>query len=86
MTIRSQKLLVGCVYRHPDDYSFYNKFYYCLGRITKGRNNVVILGDLNSDLLARGYEGRRLSRILGSLDLHNVMKEPTRVTKNIYHD
>ena len=86
MTIRSQKLLVGCVYRPPDDYSFYNKFYYCLGRITKGRNNVVILGDLNSDLLARGYEGRRLSRILGSLDLHNVMKEPTRVTKNIYRD
>jgi len=81
MTIRSQKLLLGCVCRPPDDYSFYNKFCYCLKRITKGRKNVVILGDLNSDLLARGYEGRRLSRILGSLDLHNVMKEPARVTK-----
>ena len=41
----------------------------------------MILGDLNSDLLARGYEARRLSRILGSLDLHNVIKDPTRVTE-----
>ena len=81
MKIRSQKLLLGCMYELPDDYSFYNKFYNCLERITKRRKNVAMLGDLNSDPLARGYEGRRVSRILGSLDLHNVIKEPTRVTE-----
>ena len=42
---------------------------------------MVILGDFNSDLIAKGYEGRRLLRILGSHDLHNVIKEPTRVTE-----
>ena len=41
---------------------------------------MVIVGDLNSDLIAKGYEGRRLLRILGSLDLHNVIKDPTRTT------
>ena len=40
----------------------------------------MILGDLNSDLIAKGYEGRRLLRILGSFDLHNVIKDPIRTT------
>ena len=40
----------------------------------------MILGDLNSDLIANGYEGRRLLGILGSLGIHNVIKDPTRTT------
>lgn len=80
VTIKSQKLLLGCVYRPPDDYSFYNKFYSLLEHSVRNRKNVVILGDLNSDLIAKGYEGRRLLRILGSFDLHNVIKDPTRTT------
>ena len=80
VTMKSQRLLLGCVYRPPDDYSFYNKFYSLLEHSLRNRKNVVILGDLNSDLIAKGYEGRRLLRILGSLDLHNVIKDPTRTT------
>ena len=80
VTIKSQKLLLGCVYRPPDDYSFYNKFYTLLEHSLRNRKNVVILGDLNSDLITKGYEGRRLLRILGSLDLYNVIKDPTRTT------
>lgn len=72
LTIRSQKVLIGCFYRAPDDYGFYNKFYNSMEGIVKKRKNVVILGDFNSDLLTRGYEGRRLLRIHGSHDLHNV--------------
>lgn len=44
------------------------------------RKNIVILDDLNSDLITKGYEGRRLLRILGSFDLHNVIKDLTRTT------
>ena len=80
VTIKSQKLLLGCVYRPPDDYNFYNKFYSLLEYSVRNRKNVVILGDLNSDRIAKGYEGRRLLRILGSFDLHNVIKDPTRTT------
>ena len=80
VTMKSQKLLLGCVYRPPDDYSFYNKFYSLLEHSLRNRKNVVILGDLNSDLIAKGYEGRRLLRILSSLDLHSVIKDPTRTT------
>ena len=40
----------------------------------------MILDDLNSDLITKGYEGRRLLRILGSFDLHNVIKDLTRTT------
>ena len=80
VTMKSQKLLLGCVYRPPDDYTFYNKFYSLLEDSVRNRKNVVILGDLNSDLIAKDYEGRRLLRILGSFDLHNVIKDPTRTT------
>ena len=27
VTVNAQKLLLGCVYRPPDDYTFYNKFH-----------------------------------------------------------
>ena len=50
------------------------------GRHTIHRKNIVILDDLNSDLITKGYEGRRLLRILGSFDLHNVIKDLTRTT------
>ena len=50
------------------------------GRHTIQRKNIVILDDLNSDLITKGYEGRRLLRILGSFDLHNVIKDLTRTT------
>ena len=50
------------------------------GRQTIHRKNIVILDDLNSDLITKGYEGRRLLRILGSFDLHNVIKDLTRTT------
>jgi len=80
VTVNSQKLLLGCVYRPPDDYTFYNKFHSLLEHCARNRKNVVILGDLNYDLIAKDYEGRRLLRILGSFDLNNVVKDPTRTT------
>lgn len=77
VTVNSQKLLLGCVDRSQDDYTFYNKCHSPLEHCARNRKNVVILGDLNSDLIAKDYEGRRLLRTLGSFDLNNVIKDPT---------
>lgn len=35
MTIRSQTVFLGCMYRSSDNYSFYNKLYYSLELITE---------------------------------------------------
>ena len=49
--IRSQRLLVGCIYRPPDFGGFYDIFPPILERISVNRNNVIFTGDLNSNML-----------------------------------
>ena len=50
------------------------------------RNNILILGDLNSDLLFRGkapkdtYLGRKLLKVLNSFNMENIINKPTRIT------
>ena len=50
------------------------------------RNNILILGDLNSDLLFRGktpedtYLGRKLLKVLNSFNMKNIINKPTRIT------
>ena len=64
---QSQTWLIGCVYRPPDKHSFYTIFDDMLAKIWMKRKNIVILGDLNSDLLMKGkskedtYLGRRFT-------------------------
>lgn len=41
ITVKSQKLLLGCVYRPSDDYDFYNKFYTLLDTIRDKKNLVT---------------------------------------------
>ena len=52
-TVSSQKLLIGSVYRQPHDLNFYGDFQKALEQIWMKRNNILILGDLKSDLLFR---------------------------------
>lgn len=75
---------MGCVYRFFDDYLFYNKFYILFEYFLRNRKNVVIFGDLNLDLIIKGYEGRRLFRIFGSLDFYNVIKDFIRIIVIIF--
>ena len=85
---QSQTWLVASVYRPPDNYAFYDKFNDMLEKIWSSRKNIIIMGDLNSDLLYRGrtieesYLGRRLQRILSTYGLKCVIKEPTRISEN----
>ena len=84
---QSQTWLIGCVYRPRDKHSFYTIFDDVLAKIWMKRKNIVILGDLNSDLLMKGkskedtYLGRRLLKILNPYGLKNVINQPTRIVE-----
>eukprot|EP00112_Aurelia_sp_Birch-Aquarium-sp1_P010550 Seg2249.2 transcript_id=Seg2249.2/GoldUCD/mRNA.D3Y31 product=Fibropellin-1 protein_id=Seg2249.2/GoldUCD/D3Y31 len=51
------------------------------------RKNILILGDLNSDMLRRnasselGQQGKKLQRVLKRAGVKNVIKEPTRIAE-----
>ena len=86
ITQHSQKLLVGNIYRRPKDSNFYDKLREVLEKVCNKRTNVVIVGDLNSDLLndtepQQKSTGKKLSRILNSFSLKNVIKTSTRITR-----
>ena len=86
----SQRLLIGAVYRHPNDHvKFFDKFRNTLEKIWMKRKHLVILRDLNSDLNLKGknkdkeesYYGRKLSGILKHYNLYNIINRPTRIMK-----
>ena len=80
VNIMSQRFLLGALYRPPTDFSFYGNLQNILSKIITKRKNIILIGDLNSDLLQRSNEnhpGKRLKRSLHSYDLTNIMKEPT---------
>jgi exonuclease III len=68
ITITSQRLLIGNVYRPPDKNEFYNEFNRILEQLWLKRNNMLIMGDFNSDLLKtnkdKSQHGRKLQRII----------------------
>ena len=86
ITVSSQKLLIGSIYRQPDDLNFYGNFQKALEQIWMKRNNILILGDLNSGLLFRRktpedtYLGRKLLKVLNSYNMKNIINKPTRIT------
>ena len=83
VSIMSQKFLLGALYRPPTDFSFYGNLQNILSKIITKRKNMILMGDLNSDLLQRSNEnhpGKRLKRMLYSYDLTNMIKEPTRIS------
>lgn len=50
LLLNSQRLLIGCFYRPPDDSYFIDKFDETLGKVQMTRKNLVIVGDLNADV------------------------------------
>ena len=85
---QSQTWLVACIYRPPDKNYFHNLLNETLEKIWSSRKNILILGDLNSDMLFNGktteekYLGKRLRNILSTYSLKNVIREPTRICQN----
>ena len=84
LIISSQRLIVGAIYRQPDDLSFYENLHKVLDQIWIKRNNMLLLGDFNSDLNFKvnsqedTYLGRKLMRVLNSFNMRNVINQATR--------
>ena len=76
----SQRLIIGTVYRPSDDLDFYNNFQVHLEKIWRKRSNVLISGELNSDLMLYGkseeekYSGRKLLNVLKTFSYKNIIK------------
>ena len=78
--INSQQLLIGNVYRPPDDSDFHSRFKVASDKIWLRRNNILVIGDINSDLLKNDIkDGKKLQVIMNSLGLKNVIRKPTRI-------
>lgn len=87
ITMRSRSFLVGCVYRSPNDSSFFDSLRDLIANIWLKRKNIILVGDFNSDLLdkpnnSESENGKRLRRILCSCGLKNIINSLTRVTAN----
>ena len=51
-------------------------------KISSSRKNVIIIGDLNSDMLVNSGNGKKLKDILQAANFRNVIKKPTRITEH----
>ena len=64
---KSQRVLIGTVYRAPDDNKFYEHFEEFISRVWSKRKNIIIMGDFNSDLLHKneqtdlGVQGKKIT-------------------------
>ncbi len=79
--IQKRKLpsvIIGCIYRHPKAPSLsYDYIHDILQAICTHNKTIFALGDLNDDLLQKNS---RLSRIIKSNKLSQLINKPTRVT------
>ena len=78
---RSQRLLIGTIYRSPKDKDFYDRFKNILEDLWTKQNNILMIGEFNSDLLTKNKkeQGKKLQHILNMFALKNIIKKPTRV-------
>ena len=75
---KTPSLLVGYVYRNPAaTYEWYDEFVTMLDKVSESKNNVLRLGDFNTDLLKPHVAWESTSSILG---LNQLITQPTRVT------
>ena len=75
---KTLSLLVGYVYRHPAvTYEWYDEFVTMLDKVSESKNNVLLLGDFNIDLLKPHLAWESTFSILG---LNQLITQPARVT------
>ena len=87
ITSQSQSLLLGVIHRPPEANDFYESFGVCLEALWTRRKNLIIMGDLNSDLRERqdqslSQNGKLLKTLMVRFGLKNMIKQSTRVTQN----
>ena len=85
--MNSQRLIIGNTYRAPDDKEFCDRIKPVLERLWIRRNNILLMGEMNSDLLKRNgneqiqHYGRKLKQLMNNFGLKNVITEPTRIAE-----
>lgn len=84
--LNSKNLLVGCMYRPPDSSAYLNKDFNnnldeMLSRVNNNSLETFLLGDINANYLQKASH-KELKNILSSHGLKQLVKEPTRVTKD----
>ena len=80
MNIKSQKLLIGTIYRPPKDKNFIKAFATVLEKISH-RKNLILLGDFNIDLSNENAPlVAPMKQTLQTFNLTNTIKYPTRIT------
>ena len=77
---KSQKLLVACIYRPPNDKVFLHQLNEILNNICH-RSNILLMGDFNIDLSKVNTPlSNDLKQMLAGANLSNVIKNHTRIT------
>ena len=72
----------------PNKYDFYDKLKIILDSVWIKPKNIILMGDLNSDLLFKGKTnkqvcyGRCLLKILNPFGMKNITKSATRITED----
>ena len=88
LCLKSQKFLIGCMYRAPTDRAFYDHFSKVINHLWTKRKNIIKLGDFNSDLLSKDSSkestqaGKNIKRVLKAFDFHNLIDKPTRISES----
>ena len=82
LSLHSQRLLIGSIYRPPDCSSFFDEFSVIMEILWRNCSNIILLGDFDVNL---SYScdlslKRKFTRLLCKCNLKNVIDAPTRVT------
>ena len=85
LLIKSQRFLIGTIYRPQKDIRFFEVLPDILSDLRMKRKHVILVGYFNCDLTPKGnsqdeaYLGRRMKTIMNSFDLKNIVKDSTRI-------
>lgn len=82
LMIKSQKLLVGNIYRPPNDKNFLQQINLILNKISH-RNNILLIGDFNIDMFDNNKAlTKDFKQTLDRHNLVNVIRTHTRITES----
>ena len=81
MRFPATSVLFAVMYRPPDDNNFFNVINTILERAWLKSSNIFLFGDLNCDYSdCRNTNRAKLQCIFNSVNMHNVITNPTRST------
>ena len=84
LSLHSQRLLIGSIYRPLDCPSFFDEFSLAMENLWRKPSNIILLGDFNVNLSSSCDSSlkRKFMNLLCKFNLKNVIDVPTRITGN----